>query len=76
MTARLMLRPSDCKLRQVSMPVLECHIGYIWSAGVYAASAPTLQCAPSESTNYASTPPKSCFFGSMLKSTPFALISR
>jgi len=27
------------------------------------ASAPTLQCAPSESTNWASTPPKSCFFG-------------
>src|ERR1700746_3691906 len=31
--------------------------------GNYAASAPTLQCAPSESTNCASTPPKSCFSG-------------
>src|ERR1700757_4442421 len=30
---------------------------------LYAASAPTLQCAPSESTNCARTPPKSCFFG-------------
>jgi hypothetical protein len=44
--------------------------------GYYAASAPTLQCAPSESTNCASTPPKSCFLGGMLKSTPFALMSR
>ena len=42
----------------------------------YAASAPTLQCAPSESTNCARTPPESCFFGGMLKSTPFALMSR
>jgi len=42
----------------------------------YAASAPTLQCAPSESTNCASTPPKSCFFGGVLKSTPFELMSR
>jgi hypothetical protein len=48
----------------------------IASARFYAASAPTLQCAPSESTNCASTPPKSCFFGAMLKSTPFALVSR
>jgi hypothetical protein len=37
------------------------------SFGYYAASAPTLQCAPSESTNCASTPPKSCFLGGMLK---------
>jgi hypothetical protein len=37
---------------------------------IYAAAAPTLQCAPSESTNCASTPPKSCFFGGMLNSTP------
>jgi hypothetical protein len=42
----------------------------------YAASAPTLQCAPSESTNCASTPPKSCFLGGMLNSTPLALMSR
>jgi hypothetical protein len=42
----------------------------------YAASAPTLQCAPSESTNCASTPPKSCFLGGMLNRTPLALISR
>jgi hypothetical protein len=39
----------------------------------YAASAPTLQCAPSESTNCASTPPKSCFLGGMLNSTPLAI---
>lgn len=44
--------------------------------GCYAAAAPTLQCAPSESTNCASTPPKSCFFGGILKSTPLALMSR
>ncbi len=42
----------------------------------YAASAPTLQCAPSESTNCASTPPKSCFLGGMLNRTPLALMSR
>ena len=46
------------------------------SSDPYAASAPTLQCAPSESTNCASTPPKSCFLGGMLNSTPLALISR
>jgi hypothetical protein len=46
------------------------------ASGFYAASAPTLQSAPSESTNCASTPPKSCFLGGMLKSTPFALMSR
>ncbi len=34
----------------------------------YAASAPTLQCAPSESTNCASTPPKT--FGSRGKTIP------
>jgi nicotinamidase-related amidase len=44
--------------------------------GYYAASAPTLQFAPSESTNCASTPPKSCFLGSMLNRTPLALMSR
>ena len=42
----------------------------------YAASAPTLQYAPSESTNCASTQPKSCFLGGMLNCTPLALISR
>ena len=41
-----------------------------------AASAPTLQCAPSESTNCASTPPKSCFLGGMLNRTPLVLMSR
>jgi hypothetical protein len=36
-----------------------------------APSTPTLQCAPSESTNCASTPPKSCFLGGMLKARPW-----
>src|SRR5271169_5896743 len=35
----------------------------------------TLQCAPSESTNCASKPPKSCFVGDILNCTPFAVIS-
>src|SRR6266852_6587185 len=35
----------------------------------------TLQCAPSESTNCASKPPKSCFVGGILNRTPFAFIS-
>ena len=43
---------------------------------LYSAAAPTLQCAPSESTNCASTPPKSCFVGGMLKTRPLALMSR
>ena len=46
------------------------------SHACYVASAPTLQCAPSESTNCASTPPKSCFLGGMLNSTSLALMSR
>jgi len=48
----------------------------LWSAGFYAASAPTLQCAPSESTNCASTLPKSCFLGGLLNRTPLAPMSR
>ena len=34
----------------------------------------TLQCAPSESTNCASKPPKSCFVGGILNCTPFVFI--
>src|ERR1700722_1178355 len=35
----------------------------------------TLTCAPSESTNCASIPPKSCFAGAMGKWTPLPVIS-
>src|SRR5579872_6612617 len=42
--------------------------------GCYAVSDPTLQCVPSESTNCASTPPKSCFLGGMVNRTPLALM--
>ena len=39
---------------------------YIRAAACYGASAITLQCAPSESKNWANAPPKSCFLGGML----------
>ena len=38
-------------------------------------AAETLECAPSESTNWASILPYSCLVGGMLNVTPFALIS-
>src|SRR5215470_18777497 len=43
------------------------HKDYISAGEVSRRLRPYLQCAPSESTNCASTPPKSCFLGGVEK---------
>jgi len=59
------MRLSSCKA-DVSTKILSFRHSY---------GPPTLQCAPSESTNCASKPAKSCFVGGILNCTPFAFIS-
>jgi hypothetical protein len=57
---------STAKMRSshlISAMVCSVSIRHLRLTACYAVSAPTLQCAPSESTNCASTPPKSYFLG-------------